>query len=266
MFWFLFALLSLADVPTTAQVVHVYDGDTVTLDNGDKVRVKWVNAPEKRPPEPFAAEATRLAEKLVLGRKVTLVVDPDNPRDGYGRLIAGVRVGKNDLSLRLIEEGFGHVFLIPPEPEDPTPLLKAQEKARKAKKGIWSTDRYQGELHISSFHARARGNEEYNLNGEYLRVCNITAEPLDVEGFYLTNFDGQRFDFPSLVIPAGHTVLVHTGRGEHQRDPELQLQIFLGQPKPIWHNGYDRARLYNPGGDLIDEVEHGKPERREQAE
>lgn len=258
------ALLALADVPTTARVVHVYDGDTITLDNGDKVRVKWVNAPEKRPPEPFAAEATRLAEKLVLGRKVKLIVDPENPRDGYGRLIAGVRAGNHDLSQRLIEEGFGHVFLIPPEPDDPTSLLVAQEQARQAKRGIWSTDRYSGELHISSFHAVARGGDE-NVNGEYLRLCNLTPGPLDVEGFVLTNYDGSRFELPSLVIPPGHTVLVHSGRGEHQRDPKLQLQIFLGQPEAIWDNDYDHAKLFNAKGDLIDQVEHGKLERRQKA-
>jgi len=250
--------LSVAAEPATATVVKVYDGDTLTLDTGDKVRVKWVNAPEKRPPEPYATEATRLAEKLVLGRKVSLIVDPNNPRDGYGRLIAGVRVGDVDLSLRLIEEGFGHVFLIPPEPDDPAPLLAAQERARAAGKGIWSTDRYSGALHISSFHASARGGPD-NVNGEYLRVCNITAEPVDMQGYSLTNHAGERFELPSLTVPAGHTVLIHSGRGEHQEDPTLQLQIFLGRGVELWNDRYDKATLRSPDGQVVDVVEHGKP-------
>lgn len=260
--YFLFALLAVASPPSRARVSHVYDGDTITLDTGDKVRVKWVNTPEKRPLEPFALEATRLAERTVLGRVVDLVVDPDNPRDGYGRLIAGVRTKHGDLSLKLIEEGLGHVFLIPPEPEDPSELLAAQRRARAAKKGIWSTDRYAGALHVSSFHADARGDDELNVNGEYLRVCNITDEPIDVQGYYFTNHDGDKFELPSLTVPAGHTVLVHTGRGEHQHDPAIQLEIFLGHPKPVWNNDYDQATLFDPKGEQVDQVEHGKPERR----
>jgi endonuclease YncB( thermonuclease family) len=258
MFLLLLAVVALAS-PPTATVVKVYDGDTFTLDNGDKVRLKWVNTPERKPPEPFHAEATRVTEKMVLGRQVSLLVDPDNARDGYGRLIAGILVGEQNLSLRLIEEGLGHVFLIPPEPDDPSELLAAQERARAARKGIWSTDRYASTLHISSFHADARGDDDINVNGEYLRLCNITAQPLDVAGYALVNRAGERFELPSLIVPAGHTVIVTTGRGEHQADPSLQLQIYLGRGAPIWDDAHDVATLLDPAGERVDVAVHGKP-------
>ena len=258
----LLAALAFAEAPRTATVVKVYDGDTLTLDTGEKVRLKAVNTPERRPPQPFADEAMRVAEKLVLGREVVLDVDPSSTHDGYGRLVAGVRVGDADLALRLVEEGLGHVFLIPPDDGDPTALLEAQDRARAARLGIWSTPAFAGPLHISSFHANGRGDDTVNVNGEYLRLCNLTSAPVDVGGFALTNREGRRFDLPSVVVPAGHTVIVQSGRGEHQRDPSMQLQIYLGYGAPLWDDTHDVATLLDPAGSVVTRAVHGKPPER----
>ena len=47
-----------ADLPPPKQavVVAVYDGDTFTLDTGQKVRLRGVNTPELRPPEEYGLE------------------------------------------------------------------------------------------------------------------------------------------------------------------------------------------------------------------
>ena len=63
-------------------------------------------------------------------------MDSDKQQDGYGRLIAGIRVGDVDLSLALVERGLGHVFIIPPESLDIGPLLAAQAKARQSRRGF----------------------------------------------------------------------------------------------------------------------------------
>jgi micrococcal nuclease len=250
-----------APIPETARVVKVYDGDTFTLDTGDKVRLRWVNTPERRPPEPYADEARRLAERLVMGRTVRLLVSGEDARDGYGRLLAGLQVGRENLSIELIEAGYGHVFIIPPEDTDMAPFLAAQGRARRAMRGIWSTDRYRGALHITSFHANAPGPDEENVNGEYLRVCNVTTGPIDLQGFVLTNRAGRRFALPSLVVPAGHTVLIHSGRGIHQDDPSEQLHVYLGEPGPVWDNRLDEATLLDPAGREVDAVRHEVSER-----
>ena len=40
---------SAAPVHREARVSKVYDGDTVVLDTGERVRVRWVNTPENAP-------------------------------------------------------------------------------------------------------------------------------------------------------------------------------------------------------------------------
>ena len=163
--------------PDESVVIRVYDGDTVTIASGDPVRLRWVNTPELRPMEAFAEEARDLAASFVAGKLVQLNYG-DPVRDGYGRLIADVIINGVSLEEKLLEAGFAHIMLIPPVEDGLEVLFEAQARAREARLGIWGHERYQGTLHITSFHANGRGNDRADPNSEYLRVCNITDEPV----------------------------------------------------------------------------------------
>ena len=76
--------------PAESAVASVYDGDTVTLTTGDKIRLRWVNTPELKPLEAYGVEAREAAEKFVSGHTVKLLLGSENPRDGYGRVVAGL--------------------------------------------------------------------------------------------------------------------------------------------------------------------------------
>ncbi len=254
----LFALATaLASPPKTATVVSVYDGDTFTLDTGDKVRLQWVNTPELRPPEAYGIEARDAAEAFLGEKTVHLFYGPVK-QDSYGRLIAAPKVEGKWLAEHLLELGLGHLFLIPPVEADVDieALLAAQERARAANRGIWSTDRYQGALHITSFHANASGDDRENINGEYLRICNVTARPVNLDGFRIADASGSSWVLPSLIVPPGHTFKLHSGVGEHQTDAKSQLAVYLGNDVPIWNNKYDRAVLYDRYGRVLDAREH----------
>jgi micrococcal nuclease len=241
--------------PTRGRIVNVYDGDTMTLESGDKIRLRWVNTPELRPAEDYGIEAREAAKVLIMGREVDLELGPVK-RDGYGRLIAAISVDGKDLSTSLIEQGLAHLFIIPPDNTDHTARIAAQNKARKAGRGIWSSERYKGVLHITSFHANAPGDDRENINGEYLRVCNVSDRPVDIDGFRITEQSGQSWLLPALLLPAGHTFKIHSGRGTNQTDPTSQLSVFLGSESPIWNNSRDRATLYDRHGRVIDSRNH----------
>ncbi len=244
-----------APAPETAMVKYVYDGDTLTLDTGDKVRLRWVNTPELKPAEEYGIEAREAAKKVVLNQRVELIYGATK-RDGYGRLLAGVKTEEQNLTLALLEQGMGHLFVIPPDDTDLGPFLEAQEKARKANRGIWSTARYAGDLHITSFHANADGDDRQNVNGEYLRVCNVSSKAMDIQGYRLTDMSGRSFVMPELIVPAGHTVKVHSGVGEHQTNPDEQLAVYLGSDQPVWNNKRDQATLYDRYGRIVDSRLH----------
>ncbi|NQT95144.1 MAG: thermonuclease family protein [Candidatus Omnitrophica bacterium] len=123
------------------RVVYVYDGDTVKLANGEKVRYIGVDTPEmnyKNPPaEYFAEEAKRFNERLVNGKRVRLEFDTER-RDKYNRLLAYVYIDNISVSAKLIEEGYARVFIIPPNIRYADDFLKLQQKAREEERGLWS--------------------------------------------------------------------------------------------------------------------------------
>lgn len=251
------AVTRLSDAPAPpeyATVTSVYDGDTITLDTRDKVRLKWVNTPELKPPEDYGPEARELTATLTLQKRVRLL--SDGSRDGYGRILAGIEVDGKNLSVALLEAGLGHLFVIPPDPTDLGALLAAQEKARKARRGVWSTERFQGALHITSFHANADGDDRENVNGEYLRICNISPSPLDLSGYRIADISGRSWELPKAILPVGHTFKLHSGRGQNLVDPTAQMELFLGSGDPIWNNGEDRATLYDRYGRVVDSRSH----------
>ncbi len=259
--WWLFGVLALAaspppggwpPPPSSAVVASVYDGDTLTLATGDKVRLRWVNTPELKPEEAFGPEARAATEAFVGRGEVRLLLGSANPRDGYGRIVAGIETAAGSLSLHLLELGLGHVFVIPPDPTDLAPMLAAQERARAAKLGIWSTDRYAGALHMTSFHANGPGDDNLDPNGEYLRICNISPGPVNLAGWRITRHDGRSYPLPNLVVPAGHTFELHSGPGPHLTDPAGQLEVHLGATAGIWNDDHDRATLYDPSGAISD--------------
>ncbi|MSP56227.1 MAG: hypothetical protein EXR69_11590 [Myxococcales bacterium] len=241
--------------PATAIVTNVYDGDTITLDTGDRVRLRWVNTPELKPLEDYGQEARDYTAALVQGKTVTLIYG-SALRDGYGRLIAGVMIDDKNLSLELIKQGYGHLFVIPPDSTDLTGFVAAQDAARTARRGLWSTPRYQGALHITSFHANADGDDRENVNGEYLRICNVSPDPIELSGYQIADISGNRWTFPTLTVPAGHTFKLHSGKGTNAADWQAQLAVYLQNADPIWNNKLDRATIYDRYGRVQDARDH----------
>jgi endonuclease YncB( thermonuclease family) len=244
-----------AAAPATATVASVYDGDTFTLSTGDKVRLKLVNTPELKPPEAYGVEAREATTSFLSGKTVSLLYG-STQRDGYGRLLAGVKVGEEWLAVHLLERGLAHLFVIPPEDTDLGPFIAAQERARAARRGIWSTPSFQGVLHITSFHANADGDDRRNVNGEYLRICNVSGGPVQLSGFRIADISGNSFELPDVVVPPGHTFKLHSGQGTNVTDPMEQLELFLGSADPIWNNKEDRATIYDRAGKVVDARAH----------
>ena len=247
--------------PTHATIVSVYDGDTFTLDTGDRVRLSGANTPELKPYEPFASEARDATEAFVSGKQVQLHYGP-TVRDHYGRLIASVTVDGQDLAQHLLERGLAHVFIVAPCDMDLTAMLAAQGRAREAKLGLWADSRYQGALHITSFHANGRGDERQDVNAEYLRVANVSTSPVNLDGYRIQDISGKSYNLPAIEIPAGFTFEIRSGVGTSQGAPTEALVVYLGSDWPIWNNDRDRATLLDPAGKVVDLRDH-EPKSRQ---
>ena len=115
----------------TGTCKRVVDGDTLHLDDGTKVQIWGIDAPEKG--QPYAEKATAYLDKTIKGRKLKLKV---RQTDQHGRKIAEVAAGETDLALFMVRTGMAwHDDYNAP---DATKLAEAMKKARKAKKGLWA--------------------------------------------------------------------------------------------------------------------------------
>lgn len=123
-------------------VRRAVDGDTLLLDDGTRVRLIGVNAPESvRPDYPVEAwgpEASQFTRDFVAGGAVRLEFDRER-LDQHGRMLAYVYVGDRLLNEELVEQGFARY-----EPQYfyseamKRRFRQAQERARSAQRGIWS--------------------------------------------------------------------------------------------------------------------------------
>jgi micrococcal nuclease len=131
--------------PLRGRVVHVADGDTITvrLDSGRTERVRYigVDTPESVKPDTpvqcFAKKASRFNASLVAGRAVTLRTDAEE-RDRYGRLLAYVWRGEVLVNAELVRRGYGKPLEIAPNLAHAAELRRLASAARRAHRGLWS--------------------------------------------------------------------------------------------------------------------------------
>ena len=129
------------------QVAYVFDGDTVKLEDGRRIRLLNINAPEveghQKLGEKGGEQAKRQLEQWVKGKKVRLEYDAVR-RDKYHRTLAYLftESGEN-INIRLVREGLAIANLHPPNLKFAKQLLAAQQEAEKARRGIWGEPEYQ---------------------------------------------------------------------------------------------------------------------------
>lgn len=120
------------------RVTSVVDGDTITLETGERVRYIGVDTPETYgTPECFGAEAKERNRTLVEGRTVRLVADVED-RDKYGRLLRYVWVGDSFVNDVLVRDGYASTLTIPPNVAYADTFRLAAAEARAAGRGLWN--------------------------------------------------------------------------------------------------------------------------------
>lgn len=128
-------------------VKHVYDGDTIVLDNDQRVRLLGVNTPEiasrHREEEPGGTAAKTWLQNRINGQKVYLEQDQEK-QDKYQRQLAHVFLADGThLNLELIRHGLAFMSIIPPNLRYAEAFSRAQKQAEKQKLGIWGEQSYQ---------------------------------------------------------------------------------------------------------------------------
>ena len=145
--------LPIATTPTSnasqaqwRRVASVHDGDTITLDDGEKIRLLGINTPEVggfRALEPGGMAARDWLREKILGKKVRLELDA-TARDKYHRLLAHVFDANGfHLNLELVKAGLATTDIYPPSLKYTDELIQAERQAEAGKRGVWALPDHQ---------------------------------------------------------------------------------------------------------------------------
>ena len=120
----------------SGRVVSVHDGDTLTLEAGDRrvrVRLWGIDAPELRQDDGAASHAAlvRLCERRTATAEVL-------GRDRYGRVIARVSCEGVSANREQVRRGWAWVYDRYVSRDDP--LHRIEERARAAAEGLWRNE------------------------------------------------------------------------------------------------------------------------------
>ena len=146
-------------------VAKVYDGDTIILENGERVRLLGINTPEieshHRQGEKGGQAAKRwLQDKLQHGQ-VYLEYDQQK-RDKYKRLLAHCFLPNDEhLNKMIIEAGLASLSILPPNIRYSATLISAQQQAERAKRGIWSQSDYKPRFTSSLSKENSKGWQRF---------------------------------------------------------------------------------------------------------
>ena len=135
-------LVGLTPAQGALKVVKIYDGDTVTMADGLKIRLLQIDAPELAEKECFAKESkTALVNLLAKKGTVTLKADPASASfDRYGRALRYIFVGKLNVNLEMVKLGAAAPYFYQGEKGIySAAMLKAAQDAKFYKVGLWKT-------------------------------------------------------------------------------------------------------------------------------
>jgi micrococcal nuclease len=124
----------------TFMVKRVVDGDTIELENGERVRYIGIDTPETVHPtqeiQCYGVQASNKNKELVEGKKIRLEKDISE-KDRFGRLLRYVYIDDIFVNEFLVREGYAKVSTYPPDVKYQEIFLTAENNARENNRGLW---------------------------------------------------------------------------------------------------------------------------------
>lgn len=135
-------------------VTRVVDGDTLLLENSERVRLIGIDTPEMHESNKLNRDARRSGEdagaikqlgrrsyeftkKLVQGKRVRLEFDLER-YDKYKRILAYVYLEDGTfVNAKIVEEGYASLMTYPPNVKYADLFLKLYREARQNQRGLW---------------------------------------------------------------------------------------------------------------------------------
>ena len=237
-------ILSNAQEKKTFNVTKVFDGDTIEIETGEKMRLLGINTPEQG--EYYYQEAKDRLAKLVEGKQVNFESGPED-KDRYGRLLRYVFLDGAFVNLQLVREGYAVVYITGPEERYYLEFKEAEKEAKENKLGLWAASGVQGCIVIVEFNYDAVGNDNENLNGEYVTFQNNCDGSVKMDSWVVKDEATNSYTFKTFALGSNSKVTLYTGSGNDAAD-----KLYWNKKQyAVWNNGGDTLFLRDEKGNLV---------------
>ncbi len=240
--------------PNTTEIIvsSVIDGDTIKLSTGESVRLIGINAPETG--EFCSLEATNKLKELILGKKIISEKDVED-KDQYGRLLRYVFINGINVNIEIVRLGLAHAYEYGSNTKYLAQIKQAEDEAKQNEGCLWKSsekDYIQDKcISLTNFHYDASGNDNYNLNDEYVTFKNKCSYLIDLSSWTIKdNTASHIFTIPQFILRAGATFSLYTGIGINS-DSVLYWGRSSGNYAAIWNNDHDTLYLRDNEGSLV---------------
>lgn len=179
-------------------VVEVIDGDTIKIETGEKVRLVGINSPEIG--EYLYEESKKFLEREIKGKRVRLFWD-DKKEDIYGRRLAFVFLGNENINVKIVRNGLAHTYEVNKIKKYSNELIEAERYARENGLGIWKKS--EKSVCIELVNLVYTGIEKIVLK-------NVCPFVINLEGWSIEDEAHHKFVFPKYNLRPNETIEIYT--------------------------------------------------------
>lgn len=221
-------------------VSRVIDGDTLELEDGRQVRLLGINTPEVN--EFLYKEATDYLKQLLADKQIAL---ESFGQDKYGRTLGYVYADDELVNLGMIKAGLAHKYLFSDDDKFYKEFRDAEEVAKEKQLGIWKSEKRPC-ISIVRLNYNAEGNDNKNLNDEYVTFRNVCAYPVDMSGWELKDEGTHIYRIKSLTLTSNSEITIYSGSGKN-----YDSNLYWNSRRSIWNNDKDTLFLRDKNGTLV---------------
>ena len=236
----------------TYEVTSVIDGDTIEINTSERVRLIGINAPEEG--EKCYEESKEYLENFLSDKEITLERDMED-KDQYDRLLRYVFADGHNVNYGMVYLGFAHKYEFGSNTKYSSWFEEAENEAKQNEGCLWKLEEVnyiQDKcIYITNLHFNAAGDDNYNLNDEYVTFGNKCSYSIDMGGWTIKDETASHiYTILAFTFQSGATFTLYTGSGTNTNSA-LYWGRTSGDYAAIWNNGGDTLFLRDSGGNLV---------------
>ncbi len=145
-------------------------------------------------------------------------------------------------------------LIIEPSVKYSIDIINAEIRARNANRGLWKFSGIPDAfcIGIFSFRYNAAGDDNDNLNDEYVEFRNSCTYPVQMEGWIMNDSNENTYVFPEFLTMNKTKFTLHTGQGENN-----DADLYWDKTRAVWNNDGDTLLMWKPDGKLVLNYSYG---------